>query len=86
MLIATLGLRAHPRLPGPGVNCSLGPANGTGVRPGPIPGSPLPGLTLGTQLPQSARQQWRSRNLLRFHPEKANGMVGYRTLNLMALS
>ena len=38
---------------GPGADCSLGPANGTGVRPGPVPSSPSLGFTTGTQLPLS---------------------------------
>ena len=57
-----LACGAHLRLLGPGADFSLGPANGTGVRPGPVPSSPSPGLTPGTQLPLSARQQWRLRN------------------------
>ena len=78
---ATLSLRR----PSP-AHRSLGPANGTGVRPRPVPSSPSPGLTPGTQLPLSARQQWRLRNLLKIPPEKSNGMGGDRTRNLTATS
>ena len=70
---------------GPGVDFSLGPANGTGVRSRPVPSSPSPGLTPGTQLPLSARQQWRLRNLLKIPPEKSNGMGGDRTRKLTAM-
>ena len=78
---ATLSLRCPSPAP-----WSLGPANGTGVRPGPVPCSPSPGLTPGTQLPLSARQQWRSMSLLKFPPEKSNGMGGDRTRAVAATS
>ena len=32
-----LACGAHLRLLGPGADCSLGPAKGTGVRPGSVP-------------------------------------------------
>ena len=79
-----LACGAH--LLGPGADCSLGPANGTGVRPGPVPSTPSPGLTPGTQFPLSERQQWMLRNLLKISPEKSNGMRGDRTRNLTAMS
>ena len=76
---------AHLRLLGAWADCSLGPANGNGVRPGSVPSSPSPGLTPGTQLPLSARHQWRLRNLLKIPPEKSNGKGGDRTRNLTAM-
>ena len=59
---------------GPGEDCSLCPANGTGVMPRPAPISPSPGLTTGIQLPLKAHQQWWSRYLLKLPPEKSKGM------------
>ena len=86
-----LACGTHLRLLGPWAwdGLPFGPANGTGVRPGPVPSSPSPGLTQGTQLQLSARQQWqqwRLRNLLKIPPEKSNGMGGDRTRNLSATS
>ena len=74
------------RSPPPDPWAQTDPANETGVRTGPVPSSPCPGLTRGTQLPLSARQQCMSRNLLNFPPEKSNGIGGGRTLNLTSQS
>ena len=77
---------SHLRLLGPVADCSLGPDNGTGVRPGPVPSSTSPGFTPCTQLPLSTRQQLRLRNLMKIPPEQSNGMGGNQTYNLTATS
>ena len=81
-----LACGAHLQLLGPWADCFLGLADGTGVRPGPVPISPSLGLTPCTQLPLSARQHWRLRNLLKIPPEMSNGMSGDRTRNHTAKS
>ena len=68
----------------PGADYSLGPANGTGDRPRPVPSSTSPGLTPGTQLRLSALHQWRSMNLVNFRLEKSHGSGKYRNMQFEA--
>ena len=62
------------QVPGARADVSLDPANGTAVRSRHFPSSTSPDLSPGTCLQLNGFYLWRSRNLVKFLPERFQGI------------